>query len=92
MSDNNSEAHFSACIHGMQPGAVQLHRVAGGNGLYIYLDPDGHVSIRIDLRPGFDDWEQSRQGLEELATAALAAAQQITELQAGAGAGAGSTA
>ena len=83
-SRNNSEALLNACVHGMQPGAVTLRRDERGTGLYIYLDPDGRVSIRIDLRPGHDDWEASRLGLEELAGAAAQAAREIAELQAAA--------
>jgi hypothetical protein len=82
MSDNNSKALFGACVHGLQPDAVKLTRDEPGTGLFIYLDPDQRVSIRIDVRPGYDDWEQSRLGLEKLATVALAAASEIGELQA----------
>ena len=82
MGRNNSEALLSACIHGMQPGAVRLHRDEAG--LFIYLDPDCRVSIRIDTRPGLDDWEASRLGLEELSRAAAQAAREVGELQAAA--------
>jgi hypothetical protein len=82
--DNNSVAMMSACVHGMQPDAVELHRDANSAGLFIYLDPDRHVSIRVDLRPGLDDWEASRLGLEKLARVAGEAARQVAELQAAA--------
>jgi hypothetical protein len=82
MDRDNSEAMMSACIHGMQPGAVKVHR--DGTGLFIYLDPRSRVSIRIDLRPGIDDWEASRLGLEELSRAAAQAAREVAGLQAAA--------
>jgi multimeric flavodoxin WrbA len=78
-SRDNSEAMMSACIHGMQAGAVTVRR--DDTGLFIYLDPRSRVSIRIDLRPGYDDWEASRLGLEELSRAAAQAAREIAGLQ-----------
>jgi len=80
VSKNNSEALFSAFIHGMQAGAVKLDR--DETGLFLYLDPGRRVAIRIDLRPGYDDLEQSRVGLAELSAVAAQAAQEIAELQA----------
>lgn len=82
MSKNNSVARCIATISGMQPGAVEMHRDSDGTGLFIYLDPDKQVAIRIDLRPGFGDLEQSRAGLAELSAVAAQAAQEIAELQA----------
>lgn len=61
-----------------------MSTIRSAPGLWIFLDPDRKVSIRIDLRPGYDDWEQSRRGLEELSGAAAQAAREIAELQAAA--------
>ncbi len=88
MDRDNSQAYLHACIHGMQPGAVKVRR--DDTGLFIYLDPGGNVSIRIDLRPGLDDWEASRLGLEELSRAAREVARQVEDLQAAAQAAEGS--
>src|SRR5262249_54769673 len=85
--------NVSACAHGLSAGYVSLRRDEVHGALYIKLDGDSAMNIRIQLRRRAADdaarhaaeLERGREGLRRLAAVAEQAAREIEQRRARAG-------
>jgi hypothetical protein len=74
---------WRGCVHGLSADLVRLHRDEAHDAVYIDLDRDGKVSIRVSLKGDGAALERDRKGLRRLAAVAVQAAQEIEQLQRG---------
>lgn len=68
-----AQANFSVCLHGIDATAIKFDTDKVNDALYLYLDKDHEVSVRVDTRPKFaGEREANRVALYQLAEQALA--------------------
>jgi hypothetical protein len=70
-------------LHGLDPAHIALQHHDVGNALFLYLDPDQTVSIRINLSHDDADLDRDRAALRELAELAAQAEREIARIQEG---------
>jgi hypothetical protein len=88
-----SYVRFSVCLHGIDAGNVKLRHDEVHGALYVELDRDRDVEIRIQLTPHVSEdpeqfaagLERDRQGLLHLSELATEAAVEIEQMQQEAG-------
>jgi len=81
--------NWRACAHGIAADEVRLYRDEAHHALYIKIDKQGDMSIRVQLTPHANEdptrrvaeLERDRKGLRRLAAIATQVAQEIERMQ-----------